>query len=187
MKPESAAEYVPIATLVPWPGNPRANAKAVDKVAESIRRFGFAAPIVARLANRQVIAGHTRLLAARKLGLEQVPVRFLDLDEQQAHALSLADNRTGEIAEWNDEALAEVLRDLQAQEVDIAGLGWNEKELASLLGESPGANPLPAPGDAEQDFLLVRFSILVECDNDADQRRLIARFMEEGLKCRAVM
>jgi hypothetical protein len=70
--------------LHPWLGNPRKNADAVKSVADSIRKFGFGAPQVARQANRQLIAGHTRLLSSRRLGLSHVPVRFVDLSEQDA-------------------------------------------------------------------------------------------------------
>ena len=105
---QPAAVWMPIGDLVPWEKNPRRNDDAVGKVAESIQRFGFSAPIVARQADRKVIAGHTRLRAAHKLGLHEVPVRLLDLSEADAQLLALADNRLGEIAEWDDEALARV-------------------------------------------------------------------------------
>ena len=86
----SAAEYVPVADLRPWVKNPRKNDPAVKAVADSIRRFGFGAPLLARRENGEVIAGHTRLKAAIKLGLTEVPVRYLDLSESEAHALALA-------------------------------------------------------------------------------------------------
>lgn len=114
----SAAEWVPIGSIHPWPGNPRKNADAVPELVKSIETFGFAAPIVARMANREIIAGHTRWKAAKKLGLDRVPVRFVDLDERQAHALALRDNKLGELAEWDDEALQFALA--QADEETVA-------------------------------------------------------------------
>ena len=69
-------------------------------MAKSIKRFGFGAPIVARRADDEVIAGHTRLAAAVALGLTKVPVRFLDLDPADAHLLALADNKLNEHASW---------------------------------------------------------------------------------------
>src|SRR6516164_2306289 len=112
---ESAAEWVPISTLKPWKDNPRINDRAVANVAQSIRRFGFGAPIIARKADGEVIAGHTRLKAAVQLGLDRVPVRFLDLDPADAHLLALADNKTAELADWDDEVLGAVLADLAEQ------------------------------------------------------------------------
>lgn len=89
---EAAAIWEPIKALQPWSANPRDNKAAIDEVAKSIRRFGWGAPIVANKRNGEIIAGHTRYAAAQKLKLEQVPVRWLDLDPADAHALALADN-----------------------------------------------------------------------------------------------
>ena len=84
---DPAATWEPIDSLTPWDKNPRKNdGEPVDRVAKSIERFGFAAPIVARAADRVIIAGHTRWKAARKLGMDKVPVRFVDLDPDQAAA-----------------------------------------------------------------------------------------------------
>ena len=117
-----AAIWVGIDEVVPWEKNPRKNDSAVDGVAKSIQRFGFGAPILARLADGVVIAGHTRLKAAKKLGLDKVPVRYLNVDPAEAHALALADNRLGEIAEWDDAVLADVLRELAEAGVSVDGL-----------------------------------------------------------------
>ncbi len=129
-KKEAAATYAKIETLVPWSENPRLNDLAVAEVAASIKRFGFGAPIVARKEDSMVIAGHTRLKAAKVLGLETVPVRFLDLDPIDAKLLALADNKLNEVAEWNDDQLAEIMRDIDPD--SLAGLGWTDEELLEL-------------------------------------------------------
>src|SRR5690606_22655938 len=111
--------------------NPRRNDDAVPQVADSIRRFGFGAPIVARRTGPGrgvIIAGHTRWKAARVLGLDRVPVRFMDLSEADARALMLADNKLAEIAEWDDDMLREVISELGSQEFDLSGLGWPDEE-----------------------------------------------------------
>ena len=129
----SAAVYLHPDSLTPWEQNPRNNDEAVGKVAKSIERFGFASPIIARKADGRVIAGHTRLRAAQQLGLDEVPVRFMDLDDQAASALALADNRIGEVATWNDDELAAILADLEANAVDLDGLGWDKSALDLIL------------------------------------------------------
>jgi site-specific DNA-methyltransferase (adenine-specific) len=134
-QPQAAAEWIAPDTLVPWAKNPRDNEHAVQAIADSISRFGFAAPIVARRADLRVIAGHTRLKAAQRLNLDLVPVRLLDVTEQEADALALADNRLGELAEWDDAALGEALAELRAQGADLDGLGWAEHELDELISE----------------------------------------------------
>ncbi|MBO9539666.1 DNA modification methylase [bacterium] len=129
---EAAAVWVAIGELTPWDQNPRKNEAAVEKVVESIRRFGFGSPILAR-PNGEVIAGHTRLKAAERLGLDRVPVRYLDLDPADAHLLALADNKLGEIAEWDESLLAEILKDLDPEDAALAGFG--AEELEDLLSE----------------------------------------------------
>ena len=143
---EPAAQWVAIEKLTPWADNPRINEHAVDDVAKSIQRFGFASPIIARTENNEVIAGHTRLKAAIKLGLDKVPVRFMDLDPADARMLALADNRVAELADWDDDALATILRELDADGLDLDGLGWSDDALADLLAPDP-----PEPDGTEDD------------------------------------
>lgn len=140
MENELAAEWADPSTLRPWAGNPRLNDSAVAPVAESIRRFGFGAPLVARRATREVIAGHTRLRAALSLGLPRVPVRFMDIDESAARALALADNKLGELADWDDAKLATALSELASIDVSLVGLGWSDSDLRSLLDDTQGNN-----------------------------------------------
>lgn len=127
---EAAAVWVDVESLTPWVENPRRNDDAVDAIARSIQNFGWGAPLLARKANGELIAGHTRLKAALKLGMAQVPVRYLDLDPAQAHLLALADNKLNEIAEWDDEALAKLLNDFSMDDAALAG--FDEKELEKL-------------------------------------------------------
>ena len=130
---EAAAVWVDIDDVVPWDQNPRINEHAVDKVAESIKRFGFASPIIARKADSSIIAGHTRWLASKTLGLERVPVRFMDLDPADAKLLAIADNKLGEYANWDDELLSEILTDLSEFGADLSETGFADDELEDLL------------------------------------------------------
>ena len=138
---EGAAEYVDPKSLTPWARNPRHNDEAVAGVVESIRRFGFASPILARRENREVIAGHTRLKAALSMGLDAVPVRWLDLDAEEAHALALADNKLGEVATWDDAEVAAILGELEKASVPVDGLGWTSEELDAMLNPSGSGEP----------------------------------------------
>lgn len=118
--------------LTPWDRNPRKNDHAVDVVAESIRRFGFNVPIVCD-QDLRVVAGHVRLKAAKKLGLERVPVIQLHLTDDQRDAFALADNKTAEIADWDYDVLADIIKDLDATEADLPSLGFSGAELQALL------------------------------------------------------
>ena len=93
------------ADLIPYERNPRKNDDAVDAVALSISSFGFKVPIIID-SNNVIVAGHTRLKAAQKLGLSTVPViRADDLTEEQVRAFRLADNKVSEAASWDFEKL----------------------------------------------------------------------------------
>ena len=93
--------YIDVDSLIPYANNPRLNDNAVDAVAASIKEFGFKVPIVVDGEN-VIINGHTRLKAAHKLGLKQVPVIVADdLTPEQVKAFRLADNKTSELAEWD--------------------------------------------------------------------------------------
>jgi DNA modification methylase len=148
-EPETAAIFVDIKELRAWKNNPRINDHVVADVADSITRWGFGAPILARKADGEIIAGHTRLKAAIKLGLETVPVRYLDLSESEAHLLALADNRLGEKADWDVPELHELLVDLDPIDLEMAG--WSVEELEQLgkdaLREGGGGDD----GEAHED------------------------------------
>jgi DNA modification methylase len=117
---------------VPYARNPRKNAGAVDKVAASLAEFGWKQPIVVD-AEGIVIVGHTRLLAAKKLGLTEVPVVVAsDLTPAQCKAYRLADNRTNEEAGWDEALLALELEDLKLEEFNLAITGFDAKELEAL-------------------------------------------------------
>jgi len=127
-------ELRPLTAVRPYEQNPRVNDAAVDAVAESIRRFGFRQPIVVD-PDGIIVCGHTRWKAALKLGLEQVPVHVArDLAPEQVRAYRIADNKTAEMAEWNLELLTSELAGLQGADLDWSLLGFDQDELAKLLG-----------------------------------------------------
>jgi hypothetical protein len=123
-----------IDAIQPYEKNPRINEHAVAAVADSISAFGFRQPIVVD-ADGVIIVGHTRWKAAQLLGLDTVPVIVAaDLTPEQAKAYRLADNKTGELAEWDMEILPVELSDLQQSgEIDLSALGFNLDELDKLL------------------------------------------------------
>lgn len=118
---------IKIKDLKPYENNPRHNEAAVDVVANSIKEFGFKVPIVIDKDN-VVAAGHTRLKAAEKLGLDKVPCIVADdLTPEQVQAFRLADNKTSELAEWDFNALAKEIAELET--IDLSQFGFDEMEL----------------------------------------------------------
>ena len=118
--------------LKEYENNPRNNDSAVSAVAQSIRDFGFKVPIIID-RNNVIVAGHTRLKAAKSLGMDKVPCIVADdLTEEQVKAFRLADNKTAELAEWDFEKLETELAELAELGVDMDGFGFDD-----LMGEQP--------------------------------------------------
>lgn len=113
-----------VKAITPYDKNPRKNDVAVDAVAASIKEFGFRIPILLD-KNGTIIAGHTRLKAATKLGLKEVPCIYADdLNEEQVKALRLADNKTAELADWDFDLLNDELLDII--DIDMTSFGFEE-------------------------------------------------------------
>lgn len=120
-------QEIDIKIIAAYENNPRKNDAAVDKVAESIKEFGFKVPIVVD-ENNVVVTGHTRLKAARKLGMKTVPcIVANDLTPEQVKAYRLADNKTAEFADWDMDLLEQELAELQAQ-FDMSLFGFDTLE-----------------------------------------------------------
>src|ERR1035441_5220435 len=130
-------EHWPLSRLIPWAKNARTHSDAqVAQIAGSIAAFGFNAPILVD-SHAGVIAGHGRLLAARQLGLELVPVIVLDhLSEIQKRAYILADNKLAELGGYDDELLASQLAELRDADIDLQLLGFGDDELRTLLADA---------------------------------------------------
>jgi DNA modification methylase len=136
-------------SIKPYPGNPRKNDAAVQAVANSIQAFGWRSPIVVD-EHGTIVAGHTRYLAAKKLGLEKVPVHVaVGLSPEQARAYRIADNQTANLSSWDDDKLIAELMGLQAAGVDLDLTGFTAEELSRLL-ETPAAEPLADPDDVPE-------------------------------------
>jgi len=174
-EPEMKIELLDPNELKPYAKNPRINDDAVDAVMASIKEFGFKQVIVVD-ANKEIICGHTRWKAAKKLGLTKVPVHIAhDLTPEQVKAYRIADNKTGELAEWNYELLPLELKELQAADFDLSVLGFDTDELDRLLNGQE--DDTVAEGETEPDAV-------PEVPEAADSRRgVIYRLGNHLLMC----
>lgn len=142
---------VPIDTVIPYANNPRLNEQGINKLAASIKEFGFRQPIVVDKEN-VIIVGHTRLKAAYKLGLKEVPVNIAeDLSESQVKAYRIADNRTAEESDWDLDKLRIEVQALEDDfpELDISLLGFNADELDNLRIDPEALDSEPNEADDE--------------------------------------
>lgn len=134
----------PIEEIRPYENNPRVNDRAVEKVAESIAQFGFKQPIVID-KDGVIVAGHTRLMAAKLLGLTKVPtISAEDLTPEQVTAYRIVDNKTGDLAGWDFEKLDQELGSID-MDMSVFGFEIEQKDvtvaLDSLYGEQKDAEP----------------------------------------------
>src|SRR5436309_9720011 len=145
---EAAAQRIetwPIDRLIFYARNPRKNDSAVDRMCESIREFGFKIPVLAR-SDGEVIDGHLRLKAARKLGITEVPVILCDeWTAAQVKAFRLMVNRSVTWADWDEDLLALELQDLNEADFDLTLTGFNPHEIDGLLAitDEEKANDVP--------------------------------------------
>ena len=157
-------ELWPLERLIDYARNPRKNDHAVDRVAAAIREFGFRVPIIAK-SDGLVVDGHLRLKAAKKLGLETVPVMLADdLTDAQIKAFRISVNRMADLAEWDNELLALELGELGELGFDLDLTGFAADEIAALdIGEDvqgEGSGEKPGNGKLSDRFMLPPFSVL---------------------------
>lgn len=124
---------VPVDQLQAHPQNPRRS--NVEAVAASIEANGFYGAVLAQRSTRRIIAGHGRWQAARSLGAETVPVLWLDVDDDRALRILLADNRTSDLAVWDETELAELLASLDGEH-GLDGTAFSPDALAKLLADA---------------------------------------------------
>lgn len=163
--------------IIPYANNPRNNDEAVDKVAASIKEYGFKVPIVIDKEN-VIVTGHTRLKAAKKLKLDKVPcIMADDLTDAQIKAFRLADNKVSEFSTWDFEKLELELEDLG--EIDMSEFGFENLE------EEPGENN-DTSRDDKSDEVQSMFQIIIECADENEQEKVFEELKSEGYQCRVL-
>ena len=169
---------LPVSEVRPYEKNPLKNAEAVKYVRASIEKFGFKQPIVID-SNRVIISGHTRLEAAKSLGMAEVPCIVADdLTEAQAKALRLADNKVAEFSEWEMNLLGGELGELaEISDIDMGDFGF-EDNLDKIGDEEENGTEEKGVNLSET------FQIIVECENEIEQQEIFEKLSGEGYKCR---
>jgi ParB-like chromosome segregation protein Spo0J len=168
-----------VAQLIPYAHNARLHSdEQVDQLVASIKEWGWTMPILLD-EKGGIIAGHGRVLAAKKLGLVDVPCMVAaGWTETQRKAYVIADNKLALNASWDDKILRTELVELK--EFDLPLIGFNKKEIDKLLKLPEAANVAPQ-------LQATTFQVIVSCDDEQHQADLLARFEEEGLTCRPLM
>jgi len=158
--PAPKIETVEITRLKPWGKNPRKN-HAVDAIARSIEALGYLAPIIVQAGTYRILAGHGRLEALQRLGVQQVPVIVAEISDEKADLYTIADNKLTEAASWDENLLRALVGELKGLDVDLTVTGFSEGELKEIEGLTiddpaldaedalvePEASAITQPGD----------------------------------------
>lgn len=173
--------YKKVSELKAYDNNPRDNDKAVDAVAASIREFGFKVPLVITEDN-VIVTGHTRLKASKKLGLETVPcIIASDLTEDQIKAFRIADNKTSELSDWDENLLSEELANI---DLDMSQFGFDDIQVEEEIEAEDDDfneddvitdNPYSKPGDI---FLLGNHKLIC---GDSRSKEVVNNLVEENI------
>ncbi|WP_433355601.1 ParB/RepB/Spo0J family partition protein [Microtetraspora malaysiensis] len=150
---------LPVGDLEPHPDNPHHG--DVDVITESIAKNGFYGTVLVQASRMRIIAGEHRWRGAKANGLEQVPALVIDVDDETATRIMLADNRTAEYGAYDDQVLAELLRGLD----DLDGTGWSDDDLNGLLADLDSGIEIVADAPAER-----RTAVAAAGDDDREER-----------------
>lgn len=176
-------EMVDVTTLSTHPANPRRG--DLGAVKASIAKFGFWGAIVAQRSTRHVLAGNHRLMAARELGLGDVPVVWVDVSDERARAILAADNRTSDLGGYDDAALAELLSHLSQDDL-LDGTGYTLDDLDDLIGSMAG-EPVEDEVDTSEQLGAVEYMIIVEGLSIAQQAELYDELTNRGFRVKEMM
>lgn len=141
---------VAVSSLTPDPRNARLHdERNLEATMTSLTLYGQRKPIVVNKRDQVIEAGNGTLACARQLGWTHIAAVFVDDDPTMATGYAVADNRTAELAEWDDDQLAELLQELSEAECDLASMGWSVEEVEEILGASEGSGGGDDPGPTE--------------------------------------
>jgi hypothetical protein len=168
-----------VVDLIPYARNSRTHSdEQITKIAASIKEFGFLNPVIVDGQNG-IIAGHGRVMAAKKLGMTELPaVEASHLTDAQRRAYIIADNKLALNAGWDDEMLRVEFDELGAMGFDLELTGFDDIELAKIFDYQPDELELKAAEYQEV------FNVIIECIDESEQEKTFNRLDSEGYKCR---
>jgi len=171
-------EQLKVGDLIPYVNNSRTHSdEQVMQVASSIKEFGFTNPILID-DDGGIIAGHGRLLAAKKLDIDEVPcIRLGYLSEAQRKAYVIADNKLALNSGWDNDLLKIELMQLDSIDFDLNLTGFDLSELANIF------DPVTEEIELKEQAYSETFNIIIECDDEQNQEFIYNELQEKGYKC----
>lgn len=175
-------EQVAIDLLKHHPRN--ANHGDVEAIKKSLAVNGWYGSVVVNTATKHILAGNHRVMAAKALGWETVPVQWVDVTPEEELRILVVDNRTTRIGQDDTTKITDILAELSNTPIGLDGTGYSADDLDALIDSLTGTDE---PADSQEQVIPETFSILIECDNETQQTELLDRFTEDGLKCRSLI
>lgn len=185
MAEKAQIQYINLSDIIPYANNPRNNdGEAVDKVASSIKEFGFNVPLVIDKDN-VIITGHTRYKAAKKLKIDEVPCIYAEhLTPAQVKAYRIADNKVSEFSTWNNDLLSIEIEQLQELDFDLELTGLEITEITDLIS---GDDEEEEPEVSEANFnYQEQYGVIVMCEDEEQQEKIYNDLLEQGYTCKVV-
>lgn len=161
--PRSAIEIVKGSELSLWPGNARTN--DVEKLRKGIRKYGFYSVLTVQRSSNRIIVGNHRFMAGTEEGMDEFPVKYLEIGDDEANALNVWDNKSSDDGDYDDALLIAQLEQLQATEEGLEHTGWDDEELALLKArqaDDDDGDGDDGPADLEKD------PVVLICPNCGD-------------------
>lgn len=187
VKPPSAPEIRmwTVDELIPYARNSKLHPpEQIDLIVQSIEQFGFTIPVLA-FHDGTIIAGHGRVIAAKKIGMTHVPVIVPEgWTEAQMRAYVIADNKLGQ-GGFDEDMLKLEIGELAGLGIDVQSTGFNEEELDQLFGRIEEDVKKPRSSAPQLEGLV--YSVVLRCRDEAHQAELLARFESEGLTAEALI
>ena len=178
-----------VEALIPYARNSRTHSdEQVAQIAASIREFGFTNPVLVDNGGG-IVAGHGRVMAARQLGMAEVPtVNVGWLNEQQRRAYVIADNQLALNAGWDDEALAAELLALDDSGFDVGLVGFSDADMERLLGLTDSNETGGQAGNSDTGInYQEKFAVLVHCKNEDHQAQVYESLTAAGYVCKVLV
>ena len=178
-----------VEALIPYARNSRTHSdEQVAQIAASIREFGFTNPVLVDNGGG-IVAGHGRVMAARQLGMAEVPtVNVGWLNEQQRRAYVIADNQLALNAGWDDEALAAELSALDDSGFDVGLVGFSDADMERLLGLTDSNETGGQAGNSDTGInYQEKFAVLVHCKNEDHQAQVYESLTAAGYVCKVLV
>lgn len=179
-------KYVPIDSLKENPDNAREHGSEIEELVNSVDRFGFA-DVIKVDKSMTIIAGHGRLIAAKRNGLTEVPVIVLPFNKEESKAFALIDNKTSDDSTWIMDRYDKQVQELKDLGWDMGSFGFELPDFGEFLPEVDEAPAAQDPPQARPEPVSAEsFEVIAYCTDENQRSDLLAYLMEAGIACKTL-